>query len=146
MRKHWKMTDYEEIANPGEIVDAHNVLRIAHGLEPLAFNPILQRVSLEWALRMSETGVCDHGHGPTMFDRRIRDAGYQGDYVRENAAVGQRSLAEAMSDWMNSPGHRDSILDERCTEIGCSGVKLDDGAFAWCTDFGRPKDAEQGMA
>lgn len=128
--------EYLLLAGPGEIVDAHNTIRIKEGLQPLMFNPTLHRASLEWALHLSETRVCNHGQGPTMFNVRLRTAGYEGGVVGENAAVGQRSLSEVMSDWMNSDGHRAAILNPSYKEIGGSGVQLDNSTPGWCVCFG----------
>lgn len=137
----WVKDGYLLLVGPGEIVDAHNALRAAHGLPPLMFNPTLHRVSLEWAQHLSETGQCNHGSGSTMFDRRIHDAGYDG-IVGENAAVGQRTLSEAMTDWMGSPGHRRAILNANFSEMGGSALQLDSGTTAFVVCFGRPKAVE----
>lgn len=133
--------EYLLLAGPGEIVDAHNTIRIKEGLQPLMFNPTLHCVSLEWAQHLSETGQCNHGSGSTMFDRRIHDAGYEGQ-PGENAAVGQRSLKEAMTDWMGSPGHRRAILSAEFSEMGGSALQLDGGVAAYVVCFGRPKAVE----
>ncbi len=46
----------------------------------------------------------------------------------ENFAAGQKTPAEAMKDWMNSPGHRASILNASYTHIGV-GIYKDSESF-----------------
>jgi uncharacterized protein YkwD len=123
-----------ELASAGEIVDAHNEIRIKSGLVPLMYSPTLTNVARSWATQMSWSGVCSHGSGPTMFDVRIRAAGYEDEAIAENVAVGQRTLVEVLRDWMDSPGHRRAILGDY-VEIGVAGLQVEGGASAWCIDF-----------
>lgn len=61
-------------------------------------------------------------------------------YAGENIAGGQRTPEEAVTDWMNSPGHRANILDPVYTEIGV-GVAIigdenqEDPLYYWVQMF-----------
>jgi uncharacterized protein YkwD len=55
--------------------------------------------------------------------------------VAENIASGQRTLAEAVQSWMNSPGHRANILNPRYTRTGVSVQIARDGTAYWCQQF-----------
>ena len=48
----------------------------------------------------------------------------------ENIAMGQRTPAEVMSAWMNSPGHKANILHSGYTKIGVS-VHVANGIHNW---------------
>ncbi len=54
---------------------------------------------------------------------RAKDAGYEWRAIGENIAEGQTSLAEVMTTWMHSPGHRRNILDRDFKELG-AGLAL----------------------
>ena len=49
---------------------------------------------------------------------RAKDAGYEWRAIGENIAEGQMSVAEVMTTWMHSPGHRRNILDRDFKELG----------------------------
>lgn len=50
----------------------------------------------------------------------------------ENIAQGQRSAEEVMESWMNSPGHKANILDEKYTKLG---VGYDAASNSWVQLF-----------
>jgi uncharacterized protein YkwD len=56
----------------------------------------------------------------------------------ENLAGGQTTAASVVADWMDSPGHRDNILDPRWRDMGV-GVRTG-GHFGvyWVQMFGDP--------
>ncbi len=56
----------------------------------------------------------------------------------ENIAKGQRTPAEVMKGWMNSPGHRANILSSSYTEIGVGYVTDSNGTAYWVQHFIRP--------
>jgi uncharacterized protein YkwD len=64
-------------------------------------------------------------------------AGYAYQRAGENVACGQRSVAEVMSGWMRSPGHRKNILG-KYTEIGAACAIDTAGTPYWCVTFGTP--------
>ncbi|GIF14066.1 CAP domain-containing protein [Actinoplanes teichomyceticus] len=70
---------------------------------------------------------------------RVSEAGYHWRWYGENIARGQESPWEAMDGWMNSPQHRENIVDCRLDEMGV-GLALDrDRTPYWVQDFATPK-------
>jgi hypothetical protein len=57
--------------------------------------------------------------------------------VAENIAWGQRSAAEVVRDWMNSPGHRANILNRAHRLIGIAAYAMRGGRIYWCQQFSR---------
>jgi len=53
----------------------------------------------------------------------------------ENIAMGQRSAREVVEDWMNSPGHRASILAKDFSRMGTGVVMDKNGILYWSQDF-----------
>ncbi|MBE9155514.1 CAP domain-containing protein [Nodosilinea sp. LEGE 06152] len=82
--------------------------------------------------RMSHTG----SDGSTMRSR-IDATGYRWSTIGENVAMGQPTAAAVMSAWMNSPGHRQNILNPAFTELGV-GQATGSGRIYWTQVFGRP--------
>ncbi len=72
----------------------------------------------------------------------IGDAGYEFVTVGENLALGNyKDDAELVQAWMDSPGHRENILNSRYTEIGVAVVQgMYEGEKTWMAvqEFGRP--------
>jgi len=56
----------------------------------------------------------------------------------ENIAYGQRTPAEVMKGWMNSPGHRANILSPSYTHIGIGLAKTRNGVNYWTQMFIKP--------
>ncbi|MEV6683150.1 CAP domain-containing protein [Streptomyces erythrochromogenes] len=77
---------------------------------------------------MSHTG--SDGSNPGV---RIRQAGYQGSGLGENVAMGYPTAEKVMEGWMNSPGHRQNILNCAFKEMG---IGLSQPDFYWTQTFG----------
>ncbi|GGQ22617.1 uncharacterized protein YkwD/stress response protein SCP2 [Actinomadura coerulea] len=102
-----------------EVVSLTNAHRAAHGLRPLADDPRLtaaaQAYSEDMAVRRFYSHTSPEGTQP--WDR-ARAAGSTHLGIGENIACGQRSPAEVVQGWMDSPGHRANILKPDFTHIG----------------------------
>jgi uncharacterized protein YkwD len=53
----------------------------------------------------------------------------------ENIAAGQRSPAEVVASWAQSPGHRDAMLEPTFRHAGIGVAQAADGTFYWCALF-----------
>ena len=56
-------------------------------------------------------------------------------FAGENLAMGQRSPAEVVNGWMDSPGHRENILNENYGHLGIGIVMDSDGVLHWTQTF-----------
>ena len=106
-----------------EVIRLVNVKRAKYGLSPLT-----EHLELSRAARYKSQDMSDHQYfshtSPTYgspfemmeaFDITFLSAG-------ENIACGYGTPAEVVSGWMNSPGHRDNILDPSFNQIGVGYV------------------------
>lgn len=122
--------------------------RATHGLRPLTEAAGLTQPSAAYSARMVTENFFAHvaPDGATLTDRLEAD-GYidpDGDWtVGENIAWGQGSISTARAitvAWMNSPAHRDNILEPEYTEVGIGVVPGTPGDTSWgatyTTDFG----------
>ncbi len=120
------------------IIDAHNVIRAKQGKPPLVADIRLTAAAQNHADYMAKKGVLAHfGIGDGDPWSRIAAAGYDFSSAGENAAWNQRSVADVMSDWMSSPGHRRNVLGSWIN----IGVGVSNGAKGdpyWCVTFASP--------
>jgi uncharacterized protein YkwD len=68
----------------------------------------------------------------------MQNFGLQFTAAGENIAYGQRTPAEVMRDWMNSPGHRNNILSRSFSQIGVGLAKNSSGVCYWTQQFIHP--------
>ncbi|WP_221356104.1 CAP domain-containing protein [Streptomyces beigongshangae] len=102
-----------------EVLALTNAGRAAAGLPPLAEDPLLTRAAQAHSADMAARAFYSHtspdGSEPW---HRAAAAGSTRRTVGENIACGQRSPAEVVRGWMDSPGHRANILKPAFTHLG----------------------------
>jgi uncharacterized YkwD family protein len=119
-----------------EVIRLANAERSQIGLPALAENTKLSGVASTKASDMATHNYFSHT-SPTYgspFDM-MRSSGIAYTAAGENIAKGQTSPQQVMSSWMNSPGHRQNILDARFTQIG---VGFDSRGNYWVQQFIKP--------
>lgn len=107
------------------ILSAINGTRQAYGKPPLAYNTALEAAARRQAQLMASKDILSHDLGETL-RQRVRTAGYIGA-VGENVAGGQRTLEQAIEGWLNSPGHRDTLLSTKFVEFGLAVASVAPG-------------------
>ena len=85
---------------------------------------------------MADRGYFAHNtpEGLTPFDR-LRELGIQYTVAAENIAAGQPDPQSVVDAWMNSPGHRANILNEKIKEIGIAYVRGGTYGIYWAQEF-----------
>ncbi len=102
------------------IIAKINGVRADNGRKPLAYNAALERAARTHANLMAARGELSHTVGGTLRER-VNAAGYFGA-VGENLAGGQRTLEGAIKGWMDSAGHRSTLLSARFSEFGLAAA------------------------
>ncbi|MCG0287891.1 CAP domain-containing protein [Streptomyces sp. PSAA01] len=120
-----------------EVIALTNAERAAARLAPLAPDPRLTAAAQAHSDDMVARDFYSHtgpqGHQP--WDRaRAAGAAHRG--IGENIACGQRSPAEVVRGWMNSPGHRANILKPDFTHIGVGHATGSRAGTYWTQVFG----------
>jgi uncharacterized protein YkwD len=100
----------------GGILAAINSARAANGKPPLRYNVNLEGAARSQANLMAAKDKLSHDLGVTL-RQRVTTAGYDGA-VGENVAGGQATLDQAISGWLASPAHRDTLLSTKFQEFG----------------------------
>jgi len=122
-----------------QVVDLVNKERAAVGLPALKVNTKLSGVAEKKAEDMRDGNYFSHT-SPTYgspFDM-MKQFGISYSSAGENIAKGQRTPADVMNGWMNSPGHKANILNSSYTEIGVGYVTDSNGNTYWVQHFIRP--------
>jgi uncharacterized protein YkwD len=125
-----------------EVIRLVNQERISRGLHPLRLNNILTNAARDHNQDMIDNGffghigsdgswpwdrVCDHGYIPY---------GWEGCFAAENIAGTQTTPAQVFNAWMNSPDHRDNMLDPIYREIGVGHATGGTYGHYWTMDLG----------
>ncbi|MEU9591067.1 CAP domain-containing protein [Streptomyces sp. NPDC048193] len=121
----------------GEVVRLTNGERARAGLPELAPDPRLATAAQAHSADMVARDFYSHTDpdGGRPWDRAAA-AGATRRTVGENIACGQRSAAEVVEGWMNSPGHRANILGAGFTHIGVGLAGGGRAGMYWTQLFG----------
>ncbi len=116
-----------------EVIRLVNKERTSRSLPALSEDWQLSRVARYKSQDMKDRSYFSHT-SPTYGSpfEMMKNFGISYRSAGENIAKGQRTPAEVVNDWMNSPGHRANILNSSYTHIGVGYVK--DGNY-WTQMF-----------
>ena len=122
-----------------EVLRLVNAERAKAGLGALAYNWEAARVARYKSQDMIDKGYFAH-QSPTYGSpfQMMENFGLRFSAAAENIAKGQRTPAEVMNAWMNSPGHRANILSRSVTQIGVGAAKAKNGTLYWTQMFLKP--------
>jgi len=106
---------------------------------PVSTQPQLRRAARGHGDDMARRDYFDHrspeGTGPMQ---RAQAAGFQGGFVGENIAAGQRSPQDVVRDWVESPGHCVNLMNPRYRYLGVGYVYQEGDQYGhyWVQNFG----------
>jgi len=119
-----------------EVIRLVNVERAKYGLPALKANWQLSRVARYKSQDMVDKGYFSHTSPTYGSPFKMMEAfGIKFSAAGENIAMGMRTPAEVMNAWMNSPGHRNNILNNSFNEIGVGLAKDSKGRQYWTQMF-----------
>lgn len=123
-------------AKEAEVVRLVNVERSKKGLAPLAANWQLARVARYKSQDMINKNYFSHT-SPTYGSpfNMMETFGIRFSAAGENIAMGQKTPAEVVTAWMNSPGHRANILSPTYNQIGVGLATSSSGKTYWTQMF-----------
>jgi uncharacterized protein YkwD len=124
-----KSASTPETLTDAEILTAINAVRKANGAPPWTYNAGLENAARAQARLMAQKNTLSHNLGVTL-RQRVTTAGYLGA-VGENVAKGYTSLEGAIQGWMNSSGHRSTLLSPKFTEFGLAAARGPGGKLYW---------------
>jgi hypothetical protein len=119
-----RVLGYAANISPAEVIGLTNFQRSQHGLNPLTENSTLDAAALAKGNDMLAKGYWAHfapdGTTPWSF---FTSFGYQYRYAGENLARDFSDATSVVSAWMNSPSHKENIINPNYKEIGIGVVE-----------------------
>lgn len=115
---------YAANISPSEVIRLTNVQRAQNGLNPVTENQVLDAAALAKGNDMLAKGYWAHfapdGTTPWSFFLKF---GYKYSYAGENLARDFQDAPSAVTAWMNSPSHRENVLNPNYKDIGIGVVE-----------------------
>jgi uncharacterized protein YkwD len=112
------------------LFDAANRDRAAHRLRPLRWDSSLANGARQHAQRMAQQNTLSHQlPGEEDFKARALRAGARFSSLAENIAEGLNAPG-IHTQWMNSPPHRENLLDPKLDSIGIAVAERNGEMFA----------------
>ncbi len=125
-----------------DVISLTNAQRAKYGLTELIEDPKLDAAAVAKGANMFAENYWAHfapsGKSPWDF---IKSSGYKFTYAGENLARNFNASSEVMDAWMNSPSHKENILNSHYTNIGIAvvnGVLNGQETTLVVQEFGRP--------
>lgn len=114
---------YSSNISPEKIIELTNIERSKLGLGILKENKLLSEAARQKASDMFSFNYWAHvspsGRTPWAF---FNDVGYKYQYAGENLARDFKEPDNVVRAWMNSPSHRDNVVNSKYQEIGVAVV------------------------
>jgi len=122
-----------------QVLTLLNEARADAGLAPLSVDVRIVDAARRHSADMATNNA--FGHGGTDGSNagsRVRDAGYDWNFVAENVAAGQSGSEAVVGAWMNSNGHRANILHASAKHVGIGYVYQAGTQYGhyWTVNFG----------
>jgi uncharacterized protein YkwD len=130
-----------ETLTDAEILTAINTVRQANGAPPWSYNTRLEEAARSQARLMAQKNTMSHDLGVTLRER-VTAAGYLGA-VGENVGKGYKDLQGVIGGWMDSSGHRNTLLSHRFVEFGLAAARGPGGKLYWAMIAGGSFEAWQ---
>lgn len=128
------ITVIDPVAYANEVLRLTNIERANAGLSRLGQRRELTQVAETRARESIQSFSHDRPDGSSCFTA-FEEYGVDYRWAGENLAMGQRTPAEVLQDWMQSQGHRDNILTSEFNYMGV-GVAMDsNGMLYWTQCF-----------
>lgn len=137
-------TKPQQLTTDSILAAINEARRINGGHKPMTYNVALEAAARSQANLMASKDTLAHDLGVTLRER-VSAAGYDGA-VGENIAGGQQTLQQAIEGWLNSPGHRATLLSDKFVEFGLAVAHVAPGrksryGIYWCFIAGGPFSA-----
>jgi len=117
----YPITAYASTITEDRIIELTNNDRLNNNLKPLKSNQMLNNAAIAKANDMIAKNYFDHfgpnGEKPWDF---IKNENYKYSFAGENLAMDFRTAEGVEKAFMNSPSHRDNILNNNFEDIGVS--------------------------
>lgn len=126
-------------AEEAALIEKTNAARKKADLGPLKPNAKLMEAARQHAANMAARDKLEHVLDEKDPADRVKAAGYKPARVAENIAWNAKDAEAAVAGWLESPTHRDNLLNAEYTEIGVAVAKNKQGEPYRAQVFGKPQ-------
>lgn len=117
-----------------------NAQRALVGVAPVTISPALNAAAQGHSNYQASITLMTHdGPSGNGAGTRITNAGFVWRAWGENVAFGQSNCATVITAWMNSPGHRNNMLNPAFTHIGIGVAVGSNNAKYWTMNLAAPR-------
>ncbi|HEY9905459.1 MAG TPA: CAP domain-containing protein [Candidatus Sericytochromatia bacterium] len=112
------------------------------GVAPLSLNSNLTQAALSQSKDMAMNNFFSHsGSNGSQVGDRVSATGYSWSAVAENIAAGQSTPFQVFQSWLNSPPHKQTMLNPQYTEVGFGSAYKAQSTYKayWTADFAQPR-------
>ncbi|HEY9729906.1 MAG TPA: CAP domain-containing protein [Chroococcales cyanobacterium] len=124
-----------------QLLSLINAERQKVGAPPLRTNLQLTQAALGQSQDMATNNFFSHtGSNGSEFSDRISTTGYDWSAVAENIAAGQSTPTAVVRSWLNSPPHKQNMLNPQYTEVGFGYAynSQSSNKTYWTAEFAKP--------
>ncbi|MBR2847432.1 MAG: S-layer homology domain-containing protein [Clostridia bacterium] len=121
-------------AETDTVLEIVNEERAKKGYAALAIDATLQKAANQRAKELAENFSHERPDG-TSATTVVSEFGVQCKMFGENIAMGQTSARQVMDEWLDSPAHRENILQQEYDKIGIGVYEDADGIKYWVQLF-----------
>lgn len=105
-------------ANAKQIIDLTNIYRLFHQRRPLYHNVAVSLVADEHSENLARKNFSSDTVELADLNTRLTEANIEFELAAENTATQYLDAAEAVHGWINSPDHRETMLNRNFNQIG----------------------------
>jgi uncharacterized protein YkwD len=131
--------DLEPKALPQQVIDLANAERKKAGASTVSVSDVLLKAAQQHSANMAKQEKLSHSIDGKGLAKRLTEIGYPYKSCGENVARGQQTPADVIQAWMNSPGHRENLLNPDHSEIGVAFSTGADGRLYWTMILARSR-------
>lgn len=123
-----------ELSYSKQVVALVNKERAKEGLSELRIDTKVEAAAQVRAKEIQSSFSHTRPNG-SNFATALKESGASYRGAGENIAWGQKTPEAVVEGWMNSPGHRQNIMNEKFTSIGVGNVQNGSGTQYWAQLF-----------
>jgi len=116
------------------VLEIVNEERAAKGYAALTIDAALQKAANQRAKELAQNFAHERPDG-TSATTVVSEFGVKCSMFGENIAMGQTSSRQVMDEWLDSPAHRENILEKQYNKIGIGVYEDADGIKYWVQLF-----------
>ncbi len=116
-------TAYLSSITSEKIIELTNKERVKNGFTPLTANQLLTKAAYEKGKEIIKNQTFNHTINGQKFSVWIKNVGYKYIYAGENLAIDFSTSEGVVRAWLNSPTHKENLLNPNFQEIGVAIIK-----------------------